>query len=93
MGELSDTENMVDEADIEPDYYIDRAPEAIFVPNREGENKQIQVIDKDLDLFDFNLEAEPILQVLVGKCLEHARIEVIEDFEKQELGGHKAEFK
>ena len=39
MGELSDTENMVDEADIEPDYYIDRAPDAIFVPNREGENK------------------------------------------------------
>tara|TARA_B100000787_G_C15999800_1_gene209551 strand:+ start:175 stop:390 length:216 start_codon:yes stop_codon:yes gene_type:complete len=61
MGELSDTENMVDELDIEPDYYIDRAPDAIFVPNREGENKEIQVIDKDLDLFDFNLEAEPIL--------------------------------
>jgi hypothetical protein len=41
MGELSDTENMVDENDIEPDYYIDRAPDAIFVPNREGENKEI----------------------------------------------------
>jgi hypothetical protein len=30
------------------------------------------VIDKDPDLFDFELEAEPILQVLVGKALELA---------------------
>jgi hypothetical protein len=32
----------------------------------------IQVYDKDPDLFDFELEAEPILQVLVGKALELA---------------------
>ena len=92
-GELSDEENMCEEHEIEPDYYIDRAPEAVFIPNREGENKQCQVIDRDLDLFDFNLEVEPILQVLVGKCLEHARIEVIEDYEKQTLGNHKAIYK
>jgi hypothetical protein len=36
----------------------------------------------DPDLFDFDLEVEPILQVLVGKSLELARIEVIEAFEK-----------
>ena len=29
--------------------------------NPEGENKIIQVHDKDPDLFDFELEAEPIL--------------------------------
>jgi len=92
-GELSDNENMMDEEDIEPDYYIDRAPEAIFIPNREGENKEVQVIDKDMDLFDFNLECEPILQVLVGKCLEHARIEVIEDYEKITLSTHKYMYK
>jgi hypothetical protein len=90
---LSDNENMMDEEDIEPDYYIDRAPEAVFIPNREGENKEVQVIDRDLDLFDFNLEAEPILQVLVGKCLEHARIEVIEEYEQKTLATHKGMYK
>ena len=36
----------------------------------------------DPELFDFNLEVAPILQVLVGKSLEQARIEVIEEYEK-----------
>lgn len=40
--------------------------------------KQIQVLDRDSDLFDFDLEVEPILQVLVGKALELAQIEAIE---------------
>lgn len=32
-------------------------------------------VDVD-ELFDFDLEVEPILQVLVGKTLEHAMLEV-----------------
>jgi hypothetical protein len=32
----------------------------------------IQVNDRDNDLFDFELEAEPVLQVLIGKALELA---------------------
>jgi radial spoke head protein 3 len=70
--ELDDYENMIDEAQLEPDYYIDRPPSPIFVPNPEGDPKLIQVNDRDNDLFDFELEAEPILQVLVGKALELA---------------------
>ena len=38
---LDDEENFVDEEDIEEDYYIDKAPDAIFVPDPEGENKKI----------------------------------------------------
>jgi len=30
---------MIDEYDIEPDYYIDRAPDATFIPNEEGNTK------------------------------------------------------
>lgn len=37
--ELSDHQNMVDEFELEPDYYIDKAPDAIFIPNPEGEIK------------------------------------------------------
>ena len=37
------------------------------------------------NLFDFDLEAEPILQVLVGKALELARVELAEESEKEKL--------
>lgn len=52
---------MVDEFDLEPDYYIDRAPDAIFIPNPEGEIKATQIFDRDPDLFDYENEVEPIL--------------------------------
>lgn len=49
-------------------------------------------MDWDPELFDFNNEVEPILQVLVGKSIEHARIEVIEEYEAQVLAKHKRRF-
>ena len=62
---------MVPEHMLEPDYYIDRPvtininnfvqPSPIFIPLPDGENKTTQIFDKDPDLFDFELEAEPIL--------------------------------
>jgi hypothetical protein len=84
--ELDDYENMVNEVQVEPDYFIDRPPSAVFMPAIRGKDKTTQVQDRiDPDLYDFDLEVEPILQVLVGKSLELARIEVIEDFEKNVL--------
>ena len=62
------------------------------MPNPEGDPKHIQVNDRDKDLFDFDLEAEPILQVLIGKAIELAQIEAIEDHEKKELTKHKSLF-
>jgi hypothetical protein len=47
----------------------------------------------DPDLFDFDLEVEPILQVLVGKSLEQARIEVIETYENAVLAKHNSMYK
>ena len=44
-------------------------------------------------MFDFDLEVEPILQVLVGKCLEAARIEVLEVDESRNLQEFKKKFK
>ena len=72
---------MIDERDIEPDFFVDLAPDATFIPNEKGHEKATQIFDGDNDLFDFENEVEPVLQVLVGKAIEHARIEVIEDYE------------
>ena len=83
--ELDDFENMTNEMDVEPDYYIDRAPDAIFIPQEKGKDKQTQVQDRiDPELFNFDVEVMPILQVLVGKSLELARIECIEEHERNE---------
>ena len=91
--ELDDRYNMVDESQIAPDYYIDRPPSATYIPDEEGIDQAIQVKNVDPDLFDFNLEVEPILQVLVGKSLEQARIEVIENHENAVLAQHNARYK
>lgn len=85
---------MVNEDLLEADYHIDRAESAVFIPVPKGLDKATNLNDRqDADLYDFDLEVEPILQVLVGKSLELARIEVIEDFEIKELKKHNAIFK
>lgn len=44
------------------------------------------------ELFDFVLEVEPILEVIVGKTMEQARMELIEEDEALALKLHKAQF-
>jgi hypothetical protein len=51
---------MVDHQTIEPDYYVDRAEPAIFIPDPEG-NDKVTMLDDREELFDFNSEVEPIL--------------------------------
>ena len=91
--ELDDHYNMKHESEIEPDYYIDRPPSATYIPDEEGTDIAIQVHNYDADLFDFEMEVEPILQVLVGKSLEQARIEVIEGYENAVLAKHNSQYK
>ena len=89
-AELDDYDNMADEHQLEPDYYVDKPPTPVFMENQKGLDKETQVIDEEL--FDFELEVEPILQVLVGKACENARVEVIEEWEKEQLIDHKKKF-
>jgi hypothetical protein len=32
---------MIDERQLEPDYFIDRPPAPVYVPNPDGENKDV----------------------------------------------------
>ena len=85
---------MVDERYVEPDYFVDRPPDAIYVPPDMGSDKATYMDERnDPDLFDFKAEAEPILQVLVGKAIEHAKMEVIEEYEEEQLRAAKAKYK
>ena len=77
---------------IEKDQYTqtnimnDRPPSPLFMPAKTGIDKTTQ-IEKG-DLFNFDVEAEPILEVLVGKTLEQGMDEVLEE---EELSNIRAE--
>ena len=83
---------MVHEDSVEPDYFIDIAPNADLIPASAGDAKETQIWEGDQDLFDYEEEVEPILQVLVGKSIEHARIEIIEEHEAESLAKHREKF-
>ena len=94
LDDLSDYDNMVQEDHIEPDYFIDRPPSPFFYQESPGHDKTTMLNDRaEPELFDFNSEIEPILQVLVGKALEVSKIEVIEEYEIELLNQHRKLFK
>ena len=70
--------------------FVDRPPTPLFIPNEEGQDEETQI--EDGDLFDFDTEVDPILEVIVGKSLEHARMEVLEEFEIELMRKHHREF-
>lgn len=51
----------------------------MLVPTKFGVDVVTQV--EDNELFDFDNEVEPILEVLCGKTVEQARMEVLEEEE------------
>merc|ERR1719386_519479 len=64
------------EAETQTDFLLDRPPSPLFMPAKIGYDLGTQV--EDGDLFDFDREVEPLLEVLVGKTLEQSMMEVLE---------------
>ena len=89
LEELSDKVPEVDEH-TQTDAFMDRPAEPLFMPAKVGVNCGTQV-DVD-ELFDFDLEVEPILEVLVGKTLERAMMECLEEEEMENIRARQAEF-
>ncbi|KAI8824280.1 radial spoke 3 protein [Fimicolochytrium jonesii] len=72
------------------DAFLDRAPSPLFIPMKSGLDVATQVYEGEL--FDFDYEVKPILEVLVGKTIEQALMEVHEEEELEALRKHQAEF-
>jgi hypothetical protein len=98
--EEAQTDNVVEELTDKPqefeietqtEFVIDRPPTPLFMPEKTGLDRDTQV--EDGELFDFNEEVEPILQVLVGKTMEQSRMEVLEEEEVEAMKRHQREFK
>ncbi|RLN50347.1 hypothetical protein BBJ29_007812 [Phytophthora kernoviae] len=82
LEELTDRNPEVD-ADTQTDALLDLHPPVSFVPIPSGVDAATQI--EGGDLFDFDLEVEPILEVLVGKTLELGMLELLEEIELHEI--------
>lgn len=78
---LEELLDKVQEEDIETqtDAFLDRPPSPLFYPAKTGVDVATQI--EEGELFDFDIEVQPILEVLVGKTIEQSLLEVIEEEE------------
>lgn len=85
------TERTVEfEAETQTDFLLDRPPSPLFMPAKIGVDIDTQI--EEGDLFDFDVEVEPVLEVLVGKTLEQSMMEVLEEEELDSLRRHQEDF-
>merc|ERR1711959_40433 len=89
---LEEVSDKVPEHSVETqtDELLDRPASPEFIRIKTGVDQGTQILEGDL--FDFELEVEPILDVLVGKTLEQSMMEVMEEEELAELRAHQEEF-
>ncbi|KAJ8913498.1 hypothetical protein NQ315_017048 [Exocentrus adspersus] len=72
------------------DLFVERPVSPFYVPARTGADVSTQIYPGDL--FDFDMEVQPILEVLVGKTIEQALIEVLEEEELAALREQQRRF-
>ncbi|XP_034283157.1 radial spoke head protein 3 homolog [Pantherophis guttatus] len=77
------------EVDIEcqTDAFIKRLSSPVFIPQKTGVDVATQI--EEGELFDFDVEVKPMLEVLVGKTLEQALLEVREEEDLSNLRAHQ----
>uniref|UniRef100_A0A3B3URQ9 Radial spoke head 3 n=1 Tax=Poecilia latipinna TaxID=48699 RepID=A0A3B3URQ9_9TELE len=67
------------EIDCQTDEFLDKPSTPLFVPAKLGVDVEMQI--EEGDLIDFDLEVQPVLEVLVGKTIEQSLLEVMEEEE------------
>ncbi|XP_058390044.1 radial spoke head protein 3 homolog [Diceros bicornis minor] len=82
---LEEIADRIIEVDMEcqTDAFLDRPPTPLFIPAKTGKDVATQILEGEL--FDFDLEVTPMLEVLVGKTIEQALLEVMEEEELANL--------
>lgn len=82
---LEEIADRIIEVDMEcqTDAFLDRPPTPLFIPAKTGKDVATQILEGEL--FDFDLEVRPMLEVLVGKTIEQSLLEVMEEEELANL--------
>lgn len=89
---LEDLKDKPDEVtqETQTDPMLDRPPTPTYVPFKIGRDAETQI--QDGDLFDFDTEVDPILDVLVGKTLEQAMLEAMQEAEVEDMRQQQLKF-
>ncbi|NXW97767.1 RSPH3 protein, partial [Larus smithsonianus] len=82
LEEISDRIIEVD-TECQTDAFLDRPATPLFIPAKTGKDVATQI--EEGELFDFDIEVKPILEVLIGKTVEQALLEVMEEEELAHL--------
>ncbi|XP_029983615.1 radial spoke head protein 3 homolog [Sphaeramia orbicularis] len=78
LEELS-TVIVATDTECQTDAFLDRPATPLFIPAKTGKDVATQI--EEGELFDFDREVQPVLEVLVGKTMEQALLEVMEEEE------------
>ncbi|XP_055667090.1 radial spoke head protein 3 homolog [Falco peregrinus] len=89
LEEISDRIVEVD-TECQTDAFLDRPPTPLFIPAKTGKDVATQI--EEGELFDFDVEVKPILEVLIGKTVEQALLEVMEEEELAQLWAHQCAY-
>ncbi|XP_051853981.1 radial spoke head protein 3 homolog isoform X2 [Antechinus flavipes] len=89
LEELADRIIEVD-MECQTDAFLDRPPSPLFIPAKTGKDVATQILEGEL--FDFDIEVKPMLEVLVGKTIEQSLLEVMEEEELAELQMQQQQF-
>ena len=77
---------------VQTDAALNRPPAPLFVPAPSGVDAVTQILPGDPDLFDFDFEVGPLVDVLVGRTLEQSLAEVAQERELAAIRARREEF-
>uniref|UniRef100_A0A3P8X401 Radial spoke head 3 n=1 Tax=Cynoglossus semilaevis TaxID=244447 RepID=A0A3P8X401_CYNSE len=89
LEELSDVLATTD-IECQTDAFLDRPATPLFIPAKTGKDVATQI--EEGELFDFDREVQPLLEVLVGKTVEQSLLEVMEEEELECLRAQQRAF-
>uniref|UniRef100_A0A1A7WK22 Radial spoke head 3 homolog n=2 Tax=Iconisemion striatum TaxID=60296 RepID=A0A1A7WK22_9TELE len=90
---LEELSEVITTTDIEcqTDEFIDRPPTPLYIPAKSGKDAETQI--EEGELFDFDSEVQPVLELLVGKTIEQSLLEVLEEEELATLRAQQRAFR
>lgn len=69
---------------------LDRPASPLFVPTKIGKDAETQILTGDL--FDFDIEVEPLLELLIGKTIHISMLELMQEEEISAIRKQQEEF-
>lgn len=89
---LEDLADIVRQIDVttQTEECLDRPPSPLYMPVKTGVDAVTEVVEGEL--FNFDLEAQPVIEVLIGKAMEQSLMEVLEEEEIKNIKQHQFEF-